>query len=159
MLLRKISKVLLLVVWIVLLVAELIYFVPCKKMIMRISNDGVTHFHSIGNSYASIFEIEESFKVNEKNTKQATCKTVDTPQLITNVSLTTIVAGAIYLLFIYKKETDNKSINSINKQKVEEPPYIDFNDLAFADEETQRKVQQDYAEAMYRFAKNKIDRE
>ena len=153
MFLRKISKVLLLVVWIALLVAELIYFVPCKKNMMRLSDDGTSHLNTIGNSYASIFEIEKSYEVNEENGRQAYCKTVDTAQVFINVSLTTIVAGVVYFLLIHKKE---KNCKNTNKRELLELPHIDFNELAFADKETQEKARQVYAEAMYRYVKSKI---
>ena len=156
MFLRNLSKFLLLIVWVALLVIQMIYFVPYKRTYLRLSDDGVSHSTITGNGYASLLEIEESFKVNEKDGKVAYCKTIDTPQLAINLSLTTIVVGAMYFLFIFKKENSYKNIK---KQKINEVPYLNFDKLAFADEETQIQIQKDYAEAMYRYVKSKIDNE
>lgn len=153
MLLRKLSTFLLFTAWIALLVAQMIYFVPCKKMYLVLSDDNVSHATVVGNGYASIFEIEESFKAQEGNGRHASCKTIDTPQLAINVTLTTILTGAIYFLFIFKK------VNNSNKQKITKLPVLNFDELAFADEETKEQLQKEYAEAMYHYIKSRIDQE
>lgn len=155
MFLRNLSKFILVAIYVAVIILQMIYFVPCKKMIMRLSNDGTSHLNTIGNSYATIFEIEKSFKVNEEDGKQATCKTIDTQQLFINTMLTTIIAGAIYFLFLYKNDKKS-SVIAKTETEVVEPPYIDLNELAFADPEEQKKAQKDYADAMYRYVKSKL---
>lgn len=44
---------------------------------------------------------------------------------------------------------------SLDDVPLEEPPYIDVNELAFADEDTIRKAQKQYAEDLYRYFKEK----
>lgn len=40
-----------------------------------------------------------------------------------------------------------------------EPPYLDINGLAFADEETSQQIQMKYAEDLYAYIKNRIEKE
>lgn len=152
---NTISKAILLVVYVIAIVLQMIYFVPCEKLYLVLSDNNTSHATVTGNSYNSIFEIEKSFKPKEDNGRHAYCETIDTPQLAINLSFTTIVAIATYFLFIFKKDNDYKNTK---KQEFIEPPYLNFDELAFADEETQIKVQKEYAEAMYRYVASKINK-
>ena len=74
---------------------------------------------------------------------------VNTPQLIINVSITTVLAVALY--FVLQKK-DKKII-----EDDVQIPMLDINALAFADEETIEKEQAKYAKHMVEYIKRKVD--
>ncbi len=152
---NKIKKIhILIALYIVLIIAELFFCVPCHNIQVFKSTQNVPHAEIIGSGYSTIFDISDSDAYIYEHENTTSGKRVNTPQLITNVTLTTIVATAIYFLFIHKKET---GCQHINEKEIEELlPCLDFNELAFADEETKKKVQKEYAEAMYEYIKSKM---
>ena len=88
-----------------LLIVELLCFVPYQRIEIIKSKQNVPHTEIIGNGYSTIIEISNSYAKFYGNSQTATGKRVDTPQIILNAVLTTLVAAAIYFLFILKKET------------------------------------------------------
>ena len=149
------KTVALIIVYVILVVAQLFLCVPYNAIVVSLTKQNVLYSEVVGSGYSTLSDIQYD-RANFIRDDYDYGKKVNTPQLAVNLTITTIVVSAMYFLFIFKKET--KEQDTCKQQSIE-LPYIDFNDLAFADEETQRKVQQDYAEAMYRFVKNKIDRE
>ena len=74
--------------------------------------------------------------------EQSTGKIVNTSQLFVNVSITTIIAIAIYFL-LQKNE------------KIKELPLIDINSLAFSTDEEIIEAQRDYAKKIYEYVKQR----
>ena len=148
----------LVVVYIILAIVELFIYVPYNAIMVVVSEEQVPHAEIIGSGYSTVFDIQESEVRLENQVRYVNKndlgygKRVNAQQLTFNITLTTIIATAIYFLFIFKKEAKRQ-----HKQETVELPYIDFKDLAFADDETQARARQEYAEAMYRYVKSKID--
>ena len=148
---KKIGILVLFAIYVITTLHLMIYFVPYEEAIVYLSKQNVLHREVIGNGYASIYEISDS-ETKVGNGSGIRSKTVDTPQLITNIVLSTIIAGATYFLFIFKKE--KKSI-SVNEQEFKKYlPNIDFDELAFADDKLKERVQKEYVEAVDRYVKN-----
>lgn len=166
MILQNISKWILIITFVAILITSLIlqmmYFLPYEKVAILISAQNVPHTIVMETGYTSLTELQNDtydsvYEVEKIKEFDIVSKRINTSQLATNIALTTgiltIIYLAIYFLFLYNKE---KKKPIITKTEVVEPPYIDFNELAFADPETQEKVQKDYAEAMYRYVKSKL---
>lgn len=166
---NKIILFVIFVAYVIALVFQMIYFVPYEKVATFISAQNVPHtivmengytsiIDGIDDRYTSIAELEQDeYLQSEKGT--IISKRIDTAQIVTNVIVTTLIAGAIYgaiyFLFIFKKEKEYIFIDEQETKK--HLPILNFEELAFADPETQEKTRKDYEDAIYRYVKSKIE--
>ena len=130
-------------VYIVFVIIELFFYVPYHNIQVFTSNQNVPHTEIIGSGYATMTDIsyDKAYVKNIRSSK--TGKRLDTSQLFMNVSITTVVAVAVYFLFLNEK---NKEIKGM--------PILDVNSLAFCTDEEIYQAQQDYARKMAEFVKN-----
>lgn len=141
----------LIAIYIVLIVVELFFYVPYNNIEIFVSQQNVPHTEIIGSGYSTMDDISrDNACINEKETSNkkklisATGKVVNTSQLFMNVSITTVLAIALY--FILQKN-----------EAVKEMPLLDINGLAFADEKTILQAQQDHAKKVAEYVKrNKL---
>ena len=88
----------LIVIYVILIIVELFFFVPYHWIQVFRSEQNVPHSVIIGSGYTTMADISSDnaylWKVHDANDG----KKVNTPQLLINVSITTVVAIAIYLL-------------------------------------------------------------
>ena len=147
---KIIKKYIVIVVYAILIVTELFFYVPYNRIQMFRTQNNVTRTEIIGSGYATIANIEDNC-ANFHDTKYTSSegKIVNTPQLIINVSITTVLAVALY--FVLQKK-DKKII-----EDDVQIPMLDINALAFADEETIEKEQAKYAKQMVEYIKRKVD--
>lgn len=147
---NKIKKThILIAVYAIIIIAELFFYVPYNKIQIFRTKNNVPHTETIGSGYTSMADIEDNnANFQEKAYTSSEGKIVNTSQLAINVSATTIVAVAIYFLL---KKNDNVNIDAY----MDEIPVLDINSLAFADEETLIKAQQDYAKQLVEYIKRK----
>lgn len=54
---------------------------------------------------------------------------------------------------------ENSEQFSLEDVLINEPPYLDINELAFADEETVKRMQKQHTEKLYLYIKNRLDKE
>jgi hypothetical protein len=106
MIMGKISKVILIIVYVAVLVLQMVYFVPYEEMMVKKSNNNELTQCVVGNGYTSLLKLENTFVIEDEYVNQASCKHIDSPQLVVNVTLTTIIATAIYFMFIHKTKND-----------------------------------------------------
>ncbi len=136
----------LIAVYIFLIVIELFFYVPYHKIQIFTTENNVPHTEIIGSGYATMEDIEYDKALTGTVSKSRTAgKRVDTLQLFINISITTVLAIAIYFL-MQKKE----------KKTIEENipiPVLDINGLAFATEEEIVQAQQDYARKIVEYVK------
>ena len=118
----------LVIVYIILIVTELFYFVPYHSIQIFRTQQYKPYTEIVGSGYASMDDIRWD-KVNDwKNGYTSRVgKIVNTPQLIINVSLTTLLAAAIF--FLLQK---NEKVKRMPEMEI---PVIDVNALAFAAED------------------------
>ena len=104
----------LIVVYIILIIVELFFFVPYHSIQIFRTNQNVPHTEIIGNGYTTMSNIARDyvyFYGNDSTSRMG--KIVNTPQLFMNVSITTIVAAAIYVLFLNEKKKTTETQYSI----------------------------------------------
>ena len=142
----------LIAVYAILIIIELFYCVPYDNIQIFRSKQNVPHTAIVGSGYATMTEIKnDKVYVDTKNSHSVSYwtseigKQVNTSQLFMNISVTTILAVAIYFIFQKNKMRKNKETKEI--------PILDINALAFADEETVKKAQREYAEKMAEYLK------
>jgi hypothetical protein len=141
----------LIAVYALLIIVELFYYVPYNNIQIFRSKENVARTVIVGSGYTTIDEItKDTVCFDEKNIysymkPSEVGKIVNTSQLTLNVSITTILAIAIYFLFQKNKRQKDKEAKEI--------PILDINALAFADEETIEKAQREYAEKMAEYLK------
>jgi hypothetical protein len=140
----------------------------------------VPHTQITGSGYATMTNITYNKAQLKNNERVKAGKRVDTSQLFMNVSITTIVFIAIYLLSLKEEKDENKMETqndfeearkateamfaedyqlSLEESMLVEPPYLDVNALAFADDETIKEAQKQYVQDLYFYFKNRLDRE
>ena len=104
MLKNKIKKIhILIVVYVILIITELFFCVPYHSIQIFKSKQNVPHTEIIGSGYTTMADIQDSYAfvyLDDMNLG----KVVNTPQVLINVSITTLLAAAIYFLFIYGKK-------------------------------------------------------
>ena len=135
----------LIAVYIFLIVVELFFYVPYHNIQIFKSKQKVPHTVVVGSGYASMSNIKKDKAYTAERYPLAPSevgKTVNTPQIFMNVSITTVLAIVTYLLM--QKE-----------EQVNEMPVLDVNELAFATEEEIEQAQREYARKMYAYVKNK----
>ena len=133
----------LITVYVILIVTELFFYVPYHKIQVFRSNQNVPHTEIVGSGYATMINIEWSAATfSQSSAKSNVGKRVNTPQILINVSVTTVLAVAIYFLL---KENE----------KIKELPVIDFNALVFCTEEEIMEAQRDYAKKIYEYVKER----
>lgn len=91
----------------VILLSELLFFVPYEKIEIFRSEQNVPHITVIGNGYTDIFSISKDNAVLQNKDRTATGKRVNTTQIITNIFATTVIAAAVYFLYTHKNEANN----------------------------------------------------
>ena len=128
--------------YIILIIVELFFYVPYNDIQIFKSKQNVPHTEIVGSGYAKMADISNNNAYMENNERTSSGKIVNTSQLFMNVSITTVVAIAIY--FILPK-----------KNEIKELPILDVNALAFSTEEEVEQAQQDYAKKMYEYVKQK----
>ena len=129
--------------YILLIIIELFVCVPYNKIQIFISTQNVPHTEIVGNGYSTMSELGlEYTQKYGRNEGRMSATRVNTPQLFMNISITTILAVAIYFLL----QKDEK-INNI--------PELDFESIAFSTEEEVKQAQKDYARKMYEYIKGK----
>ena len=137
----------LITVYIVLIIIELFFCVPYHNIQIFRSQQYVPHTVIVGSGYASMTDIKNDKACTNEKTPFAPSeigKTVNTPQIFLNVSITTVLAIVAY--FLMQKE-----------EGVNEMPILDVNNLAFATEEEIEQAQRDYAKEMAEYVKrNKL---
>ena len=85
-------------IYIVLIIVELFFYVPYHNIEIFVSKQNVPHTEIVGNGYTTMDDISSNNACfNEKETASSG-KTVNTPQLFLNVSITTVLAIVIYFL-------------------------------------------------------------
>ena len=129
-------------VYIALIIIELFFCVPYHRIQTFVSVQNVPHTEVVGSGYTTMLEISNDDARYKGEHYSNTGKKVDTPQLFMNVSITTVLAIAIYLI-------------QHKKEKVKKLPVLDINALAFADEATIAQAQRDYAKEIYEYVKGK----
>ena len=129
-------------VYVFFIIVELVFCVPYHNIQMFVSRENVPHSEIIGSGYTTMYDITTDNAYVNKTFGSATGKIVNTTQIFINVSITTILAIAIYLLL--KKN-----------EAIEEMPVIDVNTLAFATEEEVKQAQRDYARQMAEYVKKR----
>lgn len=137
----------LIAIYIILIATELFFYVPYHSIQVFLSKQNVPHTEIIGSGYTTMADITRDDTYIEKNKNISDVgKKVNTSQIFINVSITTVLAVAIYFL-LPKKE----------KKIVEENvpiPVLDVDSLTFADEETIKQVQEEYARQMVEYIKS-----
>ena len=103
------------------------------------------HTEIIGSGYSTMADITRHDAHLQKQT--ATGKLVNTEQLFVNITITTIVFVAVYLLFLKNVKDKPKNKPQIDFKTL---PDIDVDSLAFADDETVEKAKRKYAVDMYK---------
>lgn len=93
-------KKLFIITYIVFIIVELLFFVPYDKVEIFISKQNVPHTEVIGSGYATMSDITQNEAVTDDKKENAVGKRVNTTQLITNISITTIMAIFIYFFLI-----------------------------------------------------------
>lgn len=154
----------LIMVYIILIVTELFFFVPYHSIQIFRTNQNVPHTEIIGSGYSTMENIT-SYSVNFSKNKYTSDigKIVNTSQLFMNVSITTVLAVAIYFLLQKKEEvsktqdieTDNITFTD---EELNEMPVLDVNSLAFAIEEEIVEAQRDYARKVANYIMCKMKR-
>ena len=130
-------------VYVALIIIELFFFVPYHSIQIFRTQQYTPYIEIVGSGYASMEHINRNEVDSWKNGYTSNVgKRVNTPQLFINVSITTVLAIAIY--FIQHK-----------KEKVKQLPLLDVNALAFADEDAIAQAQRDYAKEIYEYVKGK----
>lgn len=129
-------------VYAALIIIELFFYVPYHSIQIFKTTKNVPHTETIGSGYATMADITNDNASIQNNERTSTGKVVNTSQLFINVSITTILAMAIYLLLPKEEE-------------VKELPVLDVNALAFATDEEINQAQQDYAKKVYEYVKRK----
>lgn len=174
------KKHILIAAYVVLIIVELFFYVPYHSIQIFKSQQNVPHTQITGSGYATMTNITYN-KAQLKNNERAKAgKRVDTSQLFMNVSITTIIFIALYVLLLKNENGDNKTKVqndfleakkatekmfekeyqlSLEESMLVEPPYLDVNALAFADEETIKEAQKQYVQDLYFYFKNRLDRE
>lgn len=141
----------LIVAYIILIVTELFFYVPYHNIQIYSSKENVPHTAIIGSGYATMANItKDNAYVDEGHTAWASSglgKIVNTPQLVINVSITTILAIGLYFL-LQKKEKKTIEDN-------EPMPELDLDSLAFADKETQQAEMAKYTQKLTEYIKKK----
>ena len=142
------KSLILVAVYAFLIIVELFLYVPYHNIQLFVSRENVPHTEIIGSGYATMTNITNDNAYVKDRLSSATGKRVNTSQLLANVSITTVLAIAIYFLLL-KNE----------KKIVEENipiPFLDINALAFATEDQIIQAQQDYARKMAEYVRKKI---
>ena len=130
-------------VYVALIIIELFVYVPYHRIQIFRSEQNVPHTEIVGSGYTTMDNIKRDHAIFWSNNDiTSTGKKVNTSQLFINVSITTVLAIAIY--FIQHK-----------KEKVKQLPLLDVNALAFADEDAIAQAQRDYAKEIYEYVKGK----
>lgn len=111
---NKITKShILIAVYAILIITELLFCVPYNRIEVFRSEQNVPHIEIIGNGYTSILEIRNDVASVEGKEWTATGKRVDRLQLLINITLTTLIAAALYFIFPFRKKTNaSKTIKS-----------------------------------------------
>lgn len=138
----------LIVVYIILIVTELFYFVPYHDIDIFISNQNVPHTVITNCGYMTMDDMRYNYRQFDNKRNIISDRVVNTPQLIINVSITTLLAAAIFFL-LQKNE-------KVKRMPDMEIPVIDVNALAFATEDEIQKAQQDYAKQMVEYIKRNM---
>lgn len=173
----------LIVIYAIMLVIELLCCVPYERIEIFRSEQNVPHTEIIGSGYSSIIEISSNDAYMYSNQSTSSGKRVNTPQLATNLIVTTFVMAVLYfMLVVRKKKPDQASsdkasalqqenqqlrgmvgdlmretIAMINiKTTYADIPKLDVNALAFADTETVQAAQEQYAQDMLRYIKGEM---
>ena len=132
----------LIAIYVMLVIYELLFFVPYHQIQTFVSEQNVPHTEIIGSGYTTIFSISSDTAQVLSHATRSSGKRVNTPQLLINISITTFLAVAIY--FLMQK---NEKMNNI--------PELDFESIAFSTEEEVKQAQKDYAIKMYEYVKGK----
>ena len=155
---NKLKKTqIIIIVYIFLIITELFFYVPYHSIRIFRTKQNVPHTEIIGNGYASMEEIAGYVAVFDENAYTSTKgKIVNTPQIIINVSITTILAIAIYFLMQKNQgvaKTQDATTNGITftDEELNDMPVLDVNSLAFAIEEEIIQAQRDYARQMAKY--------
>ena len=128
--------------YIVLIVTELFFYVPYNNIQIFKTGQNVPHTEIVGSGYATMANISYDNAYIQNNERTSTGKIVNTSQLFMNVSVTTVLAIAIYFLLQKNEE-------------VKELPIIDVNKLVFMTDEDIEQAQQDYARKMAEYVRRK----
>ncbi len=144
--------------YVVVLLAELFLCVPYEKIEIFRSNQNVPHIAITGSGYASLSNIASDSAFMGNGNLIAAGKRVSTSQLLTNLVFTTIVFVAVYFMLLHKKRNDKPKYRQLSFLPAE-PPTIDINGLAFADELTQQKAIAKYTADMFEYAQYRLEYE
>lgn len=155
----KINKLYVFVIlYVTIILAELFLCVPYERIEIFRSSQNVPHTEITGSGYETISDISSAYVIMGKSDFNATGKRVNTSQLLINLVFTTVVFTAIYFMFLYKKKDVKPKYKQLSLLPIE-PPTIDFNGLAFADEATQQKAVAKYTADMFEYAQYRLEYE
>ncbi len=95
---RSKKHIFLIIAYIVLIIIELFFYVPYHRIQISNSEQNVPHTVIIGSGYETMdgISIRSAYTSYAGDTRSG--ERVNTPQLFMNVSITTIIAAAIYFL-------------------------------------------------------------
>lgn len=148
---KKMEKIrkshILVAVYVFLIIIELFFYVPYHNIQMFVSRENVPHTEIIGSGYTTMDDITNDNAYVKDRLSSETGKTVNTPQLFLNVSITTVLAIVIYFLL----QKDEKKIVEENTPM----PILDINTLAFMTDEQIKQAQRDYARQMAEYVRRK----
>lgn len=144
--------------YVIVLLIESFLCVPYERIEIFRSNQNVPHTEITGSGYATLSDISSDSVVMGNSGFNATGRRVDTSQVLINLVFTTIVFVAIYFIFLHKKKDDKPKYRQLSILPIE-PPTIDFNGLAFADEATQQKAIAKYTADMFEYALYRLEYE
>ena len=148
---QKYKKYTLVAVYVILIIIELFFCVPFNNIQTAISSQRVPHTTIIGSGYTTMADIGRSNESVKKNFNMHFGKTVNTPQIFLNVSITTIIFVMIYWLFM-KNRTKKIDIYDLS-----DIPELDIDGLAFADKDTQKAEMDKYTKQLIEYIKRKDD--
>ena len=142
-----------------LIFVQLAAFTPYIKTETLISSQNVPHTIVLDNGWKDIDSIGYVQQYSGK--KSIEIERINAPVFILQLVLSALISIFVCIYpYIKKKLTKNhKSADSRAELIVIEPPYLDLEDLSFADEDTSRRMQQKYARDLYDYIKKKLDTE
>lgn len=142
-----------------LIFVQLAAFTPYIKTETLISSQNVPHTIVLDNGWKDIDSIGYAQEYSGK--KIIEIERINVPVFILQLVLSALISIFVCIYpYIKKKLTQShKNINSSSELIVIEPPYLDIDELSFADEDTSRRMQQKYARDLYDYIKKKLDTE
>lgn len=144
-----------------LIFVQLAAFTPYIKTETLISSQNVPHTIVLDNGWKDIDSIGHTVRDYSGKNGSIEIERINVPVFILQLVLSALISIFVCIYpYIKKKLTQSrKNIDSHAEPIVIEPPYLDIDELSFADEDTSRRMQQKYARDLYDYIKKKLDTE